>query len=242
MNKILLLLTVIATGASGPLRAQPAPVDPLDHQFTYSLIDTTGGAAALVEAIDAGMITAMSAAGARRYALWTPVTKPADAPFAGLDAGRVILMLAWPGPPAAMVDSLDSELRALPGVADVTTRVYSPVYLSDGLEIPTGKGFYVHRDEHYAAGDMDTAVRLSREAWVTWEPHWGVKVVGLFRELGVDAGIARLNRIAWYPDYAVWLATRDNDDAESRRRFQERRQFLIEGSGVAVATDRHLGP
>ncbi|MDA1095596.1 MAG: hypothetical protein O3A25_20405, partial [Acidobacteria bacterium] len=89
---------------------------------------------------------------------------------------------------------------------------------------------------------MAEAVRLSREAWVTWEPHWDVKVAGLFRELGVEGDVARLNRIAWYPSYEVWLATRNNDDLESQRRFRERRHYLIEGSGVAVATDRHLSP
>lgn len=215
-----------------------AATDPMDYQFTYSTIASSGSVAELENGIRNSVMTAMRLSGAQPYALWTPVIKPDDAPFAGLDPQQVILMLAWPRPAAELVESLETVLQTLPGVTSVSTKLYAPIYLSDGLQVSTDAGFYVHRDEHYPIAGMDEAVRLSREAWVTWEPHWGVKVAGLFRELGVEGDVARLNRIAWYPSYEVWLATRNNDDVESQRRFRERRQYLIEGSGVAVATDR----
>jgi hypothetical protein len=89
--------------------------------------------------------------------------------------------------------------------------------------------------------DVENAFRLSREAWVTWEPHWGVKVVGLFREIGDTSEIVNLNRIAWYPSYDAWLATRNFlEDMESAVRFRERRTLLVPGSGIAIATDRML--
>ena len=85
---------------------------------------------------------------------------------------------------------------------------------------------------------MEAAVSLSQRAWATWEDYWQVKVVGLFREIDEDADIAKLNRIVWYPSYEHWQATRNNTDTQSRDRFRERRQLLIDGSGVAVATNR----
>jgi hypothetical protein len=113
------------------------------------------------------------------------------------------------------------------------------MYLTDGLNVPTGTGFYVHRDELYMPDSVDEVFRLSRDAWVTFEPAFGVKVVGLFREFPEQDGIARLNRIAWYPDYKGWEHSRNfSIDPESQRRFQERRQYQVEGSGIAFATDR----
>jgi len=107
--------------------------------------------------------------------------------------------------------------------------------------LPTEEGFYVHREEKYREADFRDAVRLSQEAWQTWEPHWGVKVIGLFRELQADTSFSNLNRIVWYPSYDAWLDTRNFDqDPESARRFAERRQLLIPGSGIAIATDRSI--
>ena len=116
--------------------------------------------------------------------------------------------------------------------------MFVPVYLSDGLNVPTGKGFYVHREERYANEDWETAVRLSREAWRTWEPAWGTRVTGLFREVPGKPDSVNLNRIVWYASYEAWLDTRNfQAEEESARRFRERRQLLIEGSGIAIATD-----
>lgn len=86
---------------------------------------------------------------------------------------------------------------------------------------------------------MSDAVRLSREAWVTWEPHWVVLVIGLFREINSSAEAVNLNRIVWYPSYEVWLETRNTtEDMASAVRFRERQGMLIPGSGVAIATGR----
>ncbi len=117
-------------------------------------------------------------------------------------------------------------------------KLYHAVDLRVSGPVSTPKGFYVHRDEHYPVDAMNTAVSLSQRAWTTWEDYWQVKVVGLFRQVDDEQGVAKLNRIVWYPSYEVWQSTRNNTDAQSRDRFRERRQLLIEGSGVAVATNR----
>ena len=98
----------------------------------------------------------------------------------------------------------------------------------------------MHREAKYKLENVNEAVRLSKEAWETWEPHWGVTVIGLFREIGITADFANLNRIVWYPSYDAWLDTRNNDDMESANRFRQRRSLRIPGSdsGIAIATDR----
>ena len=92
-----------------------------------------------------------------------------------------------------------------------------------------------------AVNNVNEVVSLSKEAWVTWEPHWGVNVIGLFREIGTT-DFVNLNRIVWYPSYDAWLETRNNDDLESANRFRQRRSLRIpnSGSGIAIATDRTL--
>jgi hypothetical protein len=239
MKKLILLIVTLFGQAHGQLAAQSTTTNPLQHQFTYSIIESDAENLSLVADIKNLVVSSTLLADATPFALWSPVDKPDDAPFAGLDSNQVILMLAWDQPAADLVSSVETVLRSLSGVSSVSTRVYTPLYLTDGLNVPTDSGFYVHRDEFYKAENVDDVFRLSREAWVTFEPAFGVKVVGLFREIPEQGGVARLNRIFWYPDFAGWQNSRNFEiDPESQRRFQERRQYQVEGSGIAFATDR----
>ena len=214
---------------------------PLSHTFSYSIIDTNTATDALVATLQRDALPAILEPDEKLFAIWLPVAKPDDAPFAGLATNQIGLMLAWPDGTVPEVAALDRVLLEQSGVTKVATRMFEALYLADGLDIPTEGGFYVHREEHYGLADMDEAVRLSQEAWVTWEPAFGVKVIGLFREILADADFVNLNRIVWYPSYEGWLETRNTTtDPESARRFRDRRQILIEGSGIAIAADRVL--
>lgn len=214
---------------------------PLSHTFSYSIIDTNIAVETLATALQRDVVPANLEPEGKLFAIWLPMAKPADAPFAGLASSQIGLMLAWPNGTVPEAAALDRLLAAQGGVTKVVTRMFEAVYLADGLNIPTEAGFYVHREEHYGLADMEEAVRLSQEAWVTWEPAFGVKVIGLFREILPDADFANLNRIAWYPSYEGWLETRNTTtDRESARLFRDRRDILIEGSGIAIATDRVL--
>ena len=190
--------------------------------------------------IESRVIPMMVEAGATLYSVWLPVELPEGAPFAGLSDAQLSLMLAWPEQ-GARVEVLDSELRGLDGVGTVTTRTFDPIYLAEGLRVPTERGFYVHREDRYRPEDVDEAVRLSKEAWETFEPTFGARVTGLFRERLDSTDVAQLLRIVWYRSHEGWIESRDPErDPESRRRFRERRQFRLEGSGVAIATDRAI--
>ena len=222
----------------GAEAARDASTSSSGHVFTYSIIDTTSDTNAVLALLESTVLPAMVETGAEPYAVWFPVELPEDAPFAGLSETQLALMLSWPEAGVA-AEVLDAAIAALDGVAAVHTRTLVPLYLAEGLHVPTGQGFYVHREERYQPADVGEAVRLSEEAWETWEPAWGTRVTGLYRERPDSSDQARLLRIVWYPSHQRWIETREFDlDPESRERFIARRQLHLEGSGVAIATNR----
>ena len=217
-----------------------AETDAVRHAFTYSIIDTTSDRAAVLALIESRVVPMMVEVGATLYSVWLPVELPEEAPFAGLGDAQLSLMLAWPEENAG-VEVLDSALNALDGVGTVTTRTFDPIYLAESLHVPTGRGFYVHREERYRPEDVAEAVRLSKEAWETFEPTFGVRVTGLFRERLDSTDVAQLLRIVWYRSHEGWIESREFErDPESRQRFRERSRLQLEGSGVTIATDRAL--
>ena len=218
------------------------------HVFSYSTIETTSSRDNLLAQLESDVTPVMVEAGATSYAVWLP-TEGLDGDlasdrdrfgrgFAGLGDAQVGLMLAWPEADLA-VEALDDALSAVEGAAAVTTLTYDPLYLSDGLRVPTGRGFYVHREERYRPEDAAEAVRLSKAAWETWEPAWGTVVTGVFRERGEATDVARLLRVVWYRDFQHWVETRETGrEPESLQFFRARRELQLDGSEVAIATDR----
>lgn len=210
-----------------------------ENVFSYSIIDLGQETAGLTKTIKEESLAELEQQGAVVYATWLFAEKPDDAPFNGLTKNQIGLMLAWPNGSANPLEAITQTLSFLDNVNIVSSRLFQAMYLPAGLNVPTASGFYVHREEHYKSDDVDDAVRLSKEAWQTWEPFWEVKVIGLFRELGPEAEFENLNRIVWYPSYEAWLNTRNfTSEMQSASRFRERRLLLIPGSGVAIATDR----
>ena len=225
-------------GDQAALAAREASTNSSGHVFTYSIIDTTSDTSAVLALLESTVLPAMVETGAEPYSVWLPVELPEDAPFAGLSDTQLALMLSWPEAGVG-AEVLDAAITALDGVAAVHTRTLVPLYLAEGLHVPTGQGFYVHREERYQPADVGEAVRLSEEAWETWEQAWGTRVTGLYRERPDASDQARLLRIVWYPSHERWIETREVDlDPESRERFIARRQLQLEGSGVAIATNR----
>lgn len=238
----LLTVTLLSLASSCIVAAQDSPLTPVlqSHVFSYTLVEVNSAEAAALESTADEIVALATISGAVDYARWTPAAKPADAPFAGLTDNQIVMMLAWPSAATAQLEDFSESLQNRNGLRVVSSRIFEAIYLPEGLEVPTGDGFYVHREEKYTLENVSDAVRLSQEAWVTWEPHWGVKVIGLFRELGGAEDSDNLNRIVWYPSHSAWLETRNfAQDMESAARFRQRRTMLIPGSGVAIATDRY---
>jgi len=211
------------------------------HIFSYSILDTELDSVALLAMVRNDILSEQALNGGVVYATWVVAKKPVDAPFAGLAENQLGLMVAWPKDQLQQVDVLSEALQSIDAVTTVTSRLFEAIYLPAGLSVPTKAGFYVHREEKYTLEHVDDAVRLSKEAWKTWQPYWGTTVIGLFREMGGVTNVANLNRIVWYPSYDAWLDTRNfAEDKASAIRFRQRREMLVPGSGIAIATDRML--
>ena len=232
------VIAIITWLLSSHANAQDSDSGPDTQFYTYTNFSVVSSESMSAEGIQAAIDLVAAEAGGSVYAIWNSVVLADDAPFNGLVENDVIAMLSFDSGSTSVVDRLDSLFKENIRIVGPVTKLYYSVDLRVSGTVSTPKGFYVHRDEHYPIDAMNTAVSLSQRAWTTWEDYWQVKVVGLFRQVDDEQGVAKLNRIVWYPSYEVWQSTRNNTDAQSRERFRERRQLLIEGSGVAVATNR----
>jgi hypothetical protein len=232
------VIAIITWLLSSHANAQDSDSGPDTQFYTYTNFSVVSSESMSAEGIQAAIDLVAAEAGGSVYAIWNSVVLADDAPFNGLVENDVIAMLSFDSGSTSVVDRLDSLFKENTRIVGPVTKLYYSVDLRVSGTVSTPKGFYVHRDEHYPIDAMNTAVSLSQRAWMTWEDYWQVKVVGLFRQVDDEQGVAKLNRIVWYPSYEVWQSTRNNTDAQSRERFRERRQLLIEGSGVAVATNR----
>ncbi|MFT5260941.1 MAG: hypothetical protein ACI9VI_003275 [Candidatus Azotimanducaceae bacterium] len=211
------------------------------HTFSYSIVKLLPDNTTALNTLKRKLMPELIQQGAIPYATWVFAAKPVDAPFAGLAEDEIGLMLAWPNDTLPQVRELNETLQSISTIDSISTRLFKAIYLPAGLNFPKEAGFYVHREEKYGLADVNDAVRLSHEAWKTWEPHWGTMVIGLFRELGGATADNNLNRIVWYPSYEAWMETRNfAEEPESAIRFRERMALLIPGSGIAIATDRAL--
>jgi hypothetical protein len=190
--------------------------------LSYSVItSTTGDAGDLLDALlDSAIPSLVEGAGAEVYALWGAAEEPAEE-FSEIAKHQVALMLRW-----TRVDSeaLGSALGGIPGARDVNTRLLRAALRGEDAVVPTGPGFYIHRFNLYATEDVKQALSLSERAWVTWEPRFGTKVPGVWRDLEEIDGNTWLLRIAWYEDLAKWEETRDfGADPTSFALFAERK-------------------
>ena len=230
------VIAIIAWLLSSHAHAQDSGPD--TQFFTHTIFSVVNSETMSAEGIQVVIDLVAAEAGGSVYAIWNSVTLAEGAPFNGLVENDFIAMLSFDSGSTSVRDRVDSLFKENTRIVGSDTKLYYPVDLRVSGTASTPKGFYVHRDEHYPIDAMNTAVSLSQRAWTTWEDYWQVKVVGLFRQVDDEQGVAKLNRIVWYPSYEAWQSTRNNTDAQSRDRFRERRQLLIEGSGVAVATNR----
>lgn len=233
----ILILSVFPIVAYAQASLLPSALE--GYTFSYSILEVEPNNIELLESARNELLADASSNGGIVYATWVATDKPSDAPFAGMPKNQMGLMLAWNNDALEQAETFKLTLQSIDGMSMVSSRLFEAVYLSAGLELPTLDGFYVHREERYSLEDVSDAVRLSQEAWQTWEPYWGALVVGLFRELDNSTETVNLNRIAWYPSYEAWLETRNfTEDMESAKRFRERGGMRISGSGIAIATGR----
>ena len=200
--------------------------------FSYSVItSSTGDGADLLEELRDSTLPTLEAAGVVVYALWGPATEQ-DERFSEIAEDKIVVMLSW-----VQVDTelLAMELEALVGASQVDTSLWEASLRGDE-PLPTGQGFYIHRFNRYRTEDVEEALSLSEQAWVTWEPTFGTEVVGVWRDLEEKDGLTRLLRIAWYSDLANWVETRDfARDPESFALFARRKALEVDDDGWSAS-------
>ena len=175
--------------------------------------------------------------GGQLVGIWSEGPLADDAPFERLGPNELLVMIAWPDDGAESPSGLtDRALSALDEVVQSRTRVFRSTVRPERVRELTRPGFYVHRLNKFAADDVNTVIRLSVEAWQTFEPTFGAEVVGLFREVPDRDGQAQMLRIAWYHSYEGWQESRMfGRDPSSLERFRERGALEIDSEGYAGA-------
>ena len=187
--------------------------------FSYSVItSSTGNGADLLDELRASTLPTLEVAGAVVYALWGRAAEQRE-DFSEIAEDQVVVMLSW-----ARIDTdlLADELESVAGASSVETSLYEASLRGDE-PLSTGPGFYIHRFNRYGTEDVNEVLSLSEQAWVTWEPTFDAKAVGVWRDLQEEDGLTRLLRIAWYEDLEHWEETRDFErDLDSFVLFAQR--------------------
>jgi hypothetical protein len=97
----------------------------------------------------------------------------------------------------------------------------------------TRKGIYVFRWFHIHNRDVEEIVRLSDEAWVSFEGDFDSEVQGLFAQADRSQDQGRMLLLTWYRDLSVWETSR-KPSPEARERFQKRHGMTIETMAIAT--------
>lgn len=166
--------------------------------------------------------------GGRLYGIWTP--------HFGLPSNELIIMFVWhDDQDNKTTDIAQSFLSNLDGIVDVNTRQYKPTVRPMDDKSPDKKGMYVHRWMTFNTADLEEAVALSKEAWVTFEKSFDAKVIGLFQDTNEQNGFTSLMLISWYRDFKAWQDSRNADkEPKSWDNFLKRHRMTRDSLGIAT--------
>jgi hypothetical protein len=97
----------------------------------------------------------------------------------------------------------------------------------------TRGGIYVFRWFNILNRDVDEIVKLSDEAWVSFEGDFDSEVQGLFAEQDRSREQGKMLLLTWYRDLSVWETSR-KPSPEARERFQKRHKLTLETMAIAT--------
>ena len=163
--------------------------------------------------------------------------------------------------PKVIFDSIDEPIwgvwEGLFGLANnqaiaiTLSETDEPSFWSDGVEVldeerllptarptstdrPTKEGLYVFRSMHTVPQHVEEIVRLSEQAWQTFERdgNYVAEPVGLFEPEGPDDSCA-MWLLTWYDGFESWQRSRSpHPDAKSA--FMNRHSLLTSTSAIAT--------
>lgn len=145
----------------------------------------------------------------------------------GLASGDIYVILA------GAVD--DRPVAAGGGVEIVEDRRLVPTARPTDAGPCTRQGLYVFRRFTVRNADVDEIVRLSADAWRTFETsgRYTARPMGLFTDADRSEEIGEMLLVTWYDGFAAWAESR-NFVPGARENFQRRR--ALTRSTIAVAT------
>jgi len=198
-------------------------------QFSYSVLTSaTGNGVDLLDELNSSVLPKLKKAGAQEYATWVRASD-SNNNFDEIAKDKLVVMLRWKD---AKTERLSEALDAMSDVSNVTTTLWELDLRGGEGPIETGAGFYIHRFNRSLSTDVEQVLSLSQQAWVTEEPFWGVKVVGVWRnqdEVDESNGLTQLMRIVWYQDMEHWQETRDfAREPNSLELFIQRAALLLD--------------
>ncbi|MCP4752959.1 MAG: hypothetical protein GY866_18890 [Proteobacteria bacterium] len=164
----------------------------------------------------------------RRYALWYPQF--------GIPINELIMMFVWSDDRETdAVDVVNDSLQGLNSVVKVDTRLFAPTVRPLDDRPPEKNGLYVHRWMEIGLTDIDEAVALSKDAWITFENQFESRPIGLFREKREIDDATWLLLITWYQNFAAWEDSRNRSkEPKSWKNFARRHELTRESIGFAT--------
>lgn len=94
-------------------------------------------------------------------------------------------------------------------------------------------GIYVFRWFRVAPENTDEIVRLSEQAWVTFEGGFDTEVQALLRETAPTGDVSTMLLITQYDDLSVWEASRQ-PAPEARENFRARAALTLDATPIAT--------
>ena len=234
------VVLVLCVGLMGGCDGNNDGSDKTANQFSYSVLKSTNGNGLdLLEELNNSVLPKLRKAGAQEYAIWSRASD-SNEDFEEIAEDKLVVMLRWN---KVKAERLSEELEGMTGVSDVKTTLFEVSLRGGDGSIETGTGFYIHRFERYLSEDVDEVLSLSEQAWVTGEPFWDYKVLGVWRNLDkVDEsnGITQLMRITWYRDYEHWKETREFwREPDSFELFIKRAALSLENESWSADVQLH---
>ena len=138
--------------------------------------------------------------------------------------------IGWYSDEGAIVSTTPIE-GEVDGVISFAERRIVPTVRPTNDAPPTEDGVYAHRWFEVRSDDLDEFIALSDGAWPDFESTYGVRIVGLWRDLEPPSGTEHLLLITRYPSLAVWERSRPYSPGpgaeEARKRFMRRADITI---------------
>jgi hypothetical protein len=166
--------------------------------------------------------TRLAEAGGSLYGLW--------AGQLGFSSDEAVLITVWPDERTARLNA-EAHVSGSAAVVDATSECLVPTLRPKDPTPPTGPGMFVLRWFDIEADALPEVIRLSGEAWETFEKIYDARIFGLFRASQAEPGHARLLLITRYASYAVWEDSRSGDDPDAWKRFIRRHELTYSTVG-----------